>query len=79
MGLALSTERQRRYLTDAVFHARVEVAARALWEAVARFDLGHDTPYPYDRLIPATKADLTAYAIEAIEALEAAGLIGADF
>lgn len=71
MSLSTRPEQQQRYLTDAEFHARVEIVARSLWESVSRFDFGHERPYPYDRLIPATQRDLVAYAIEAIEALEA--------
>lgn len=45
MRTNLTKEQEFRYLNDAEFHARVTVVARALWSAVARWDLKHSTPY----------------------------------
>lgn len=71
MNHKLTPEQERRYMTDAEFHARVDVVSQALWNTVSTHDLSHSRPFPYDRLIPETKYDLAVYAVAAVEALEA--------
>jgi hypothetical protein len=66
----LNTRTRTRYLTDPMFHARVQIVARALWTDVCYNDLGHQRPFPYDQLAEVTQDSLISYAIAAIEALE---------